>query len=75
MNNERRGCLAGLLELTLLTVGFNWLEEHLGFGRGCSCTGCGCGFLLLILFILFACGIIFGTNWTKLDILPGWPGF
>lgn len=64
MNEERPGCLSGLLKLFLLTVLFEWLEERFGFGRGCSCTGCGCGVILLLLFLLFACSIIFGTDWT-----------
>lgn len=73
MYEERPGCLSGLLKLTLLTIAFNWLEENFGFGRGCSFTGCGCGCLLLVLFVIFACGIIFGTDWTKLgfNVLDG----
>ena len=64
MGNDRRGCLAGLLELFLLNTLFDWLQKNFGFGRGCS--GCGCGIIFLILFILFACGIISGTDWFKL---------
>ncbi len=69
MQEERPGCLWGILKLFLLTVIFEWLEEHFGFGRGCSCSGCGCGLLLLLLFILFACSIIFGTDWTHMRAL------
>lgn len=65
MGDNRRGCLAGLLELFVLDKVFDWLQRNFGFGRGCSCSGCGCGIILLILFILFACGIIGGIDWTK----------
>jgi hypothetical protein len=64
--NDRRGCLEGLLEITLLAALFDWLQDRFGFGRGCSCTGCGCGVILLILFVIFACGIITGTDWFRL---------
>lgn len=73
MGDDRRGCLEGLLELTLLTIAFQWLEDRFGFGRGCSCSGCGCGCLLLILFILLACSIIFATDWTRLEIINALP--
>ncbi len=63
---ERQGCLQGLLELFLLDALFNWLEQRFGFGRGCSCSGCGCGVILLVLFVIFACSIIFNTNWFQL---------
>ena len=66
MNNDRRGCLEAFLELTLLSVVFDWLQDRFGFGRGCSCSGCGCGLILLLLFIIFACGIITGTDWLRL---------
>ena len=59
--DERPGCLGGL---------FDFLQDNFGFGRGCSCTGIGCGFLLLILFILFACQILLGTDWTRLIPMP-----
>jgi len=67
---REQGCLEGLLELFLLTAAFDWLEKRFGFGRGCSCTGCGCGVILLILFVLLACGILTGTDWTRLTMLP-----
>ncbi|NPA91353.1 MAG: hypothetical protein GXO55_07900 [Chloroflexi bacterium] len=70
MNEERPGCLSGLLKLTLLSAFFVWTEEKFGFGKGCSCTGCGCGLILLFLFILLLCGILFGTDWTHLSVLP-----
>ena len=63
MGDDRRGCLAGLLELFLLNTLFDWLQKNFGFGRGCS--GCGCGIIFLILFILFSCGIIGGIDWFK----------
>jgi hypothetical protein len=65
MNDNRGGCLQGLLELFLLDTLFNWLERQFGFGRGCSCSGCGCGVIFLIVFILMACSILTGTNWLK----------
>jgi hypothetical protein len=63
MFDDRSGCLGGLLKLFLLDRLFDWLQDRFGFGRGCSCTGCGCGVMLVILFLIFACGIIFSTNW------------
>lgn len=63
--NERPGCFSGLIKLLLLNWLFDWLQERFGFGRGVSCTGCGCGFILLILFLIFACSIITGTDWTS----------
>ncbi len=70
--NRRGGCLEGLLKLFLLDLVFDWLQNRFGFGRGCSCTGCGCGVILFILFLVFACQIIFGTDWTRLTLLvPG----
>ena len=67
--NQRGGCLEGLLKLLLLDLVFDWLQDRFGFGRGCSCTGCGCGVLLFILFLVFACQIIFSTDWTHLTLL------
>ncbi len=66
MNDNRGGCLQGLLELFLLNTLFDWLQRQFGFGRGCSCSGCGCGIILLILLILFSCGIIGNIDWFKL---------
>ncbi|MBP7694804.1 MAG: hypothetical protein KA764_22970 [Anaerolineales bacterium] len=66
MRNERQGCLAGLLELFLLNRVFDWLQARFGFGRGCSCTGCGCGVVLTLIWAIIACGILTGTDWTKL---------
>ena len=63
---RRQGCLAGLLELALLSAVFDWLEDNFGFGRGCSCSGLGCGVIILVLFMVMACGIISGTNWFRL---------
>ena len=63
--NDRPGCLSGLMKLFFLNVIFDFLQDRFGFGRGVSCTGCGCGCLLLILFIIFACSILTGTNWTS----------
>jgi hypothetical protein len=64
--NARPGCLSGLLKLFLLDWLFDWLQHRFGFGKGVSCTGCGCGFILLVIFLVFACQIIFQTNWFKL---------
>ena len=63
--NDRRGCLAGLLQLLLLDKLFDWLQKNIGFGRG-GCFGFGCGFILLIIFILIACGVITNTDWLSL---------
>ena len=67
---DRDGCLEGILKLFLLTALFDWLEDRFGFGRGLSCGGCGCGIVLLVIFVIMACGIIGGTNWTRLGIGP-----
>jgi hypothetical protein len=64
--NNRPGCLSGFLKLFFLEWLFDWLEHRFGFGRGASCSGCGCGFILLIIFLVFACQIVFQTNWFKL---------
>lgn len=58
---ERPGCLSGILKLVLLGWLFDWLQDNFGFGRGC--LGSGCGVILFFLFIIFACSIVFGTNW------------
>ena len=68
---EQRGCLEGLLQLFLLTAAFDWLEKRFGFGRGCSCSGFGCGIILLVVFVILACGIVTGTDWTRLQLI--WP--
>jgi len=60
--SRRQGCLEGLLQLLLLNVVFDWLQDHLGFGRG-GCSGCGCGLILLLIFLALACRIIFNTDW------------
>lgn len=70
--NERPGCLGGVLRLALLTWLFDFLEDRFGFGRGCSCTGIGCGCILLILFLIFACQILFQTDWTRLIPVGLW---
>jgi hypothetical protein len=59
--NERPGCLGGLLRLFILKEVYEWLQNNLGFGRGC--LGAGCGIIFFILFVAFLCSIIFGTNW------------
>jgi hypothetical protein len=66
MYQREPGCLSGLLKLTFLTWIFDAMQKRFGFGKGASCTGCSCGMILLILFILFACSIIFNTNWTQI---------
>jgi uncharacterized membrane protein YtjA (UPF0391 family) len=63
--NERPGCLSGLLKLAFLNVVFDWLQEKFGFGRGVSCTGCGCGVILLVIFLILACSVVTGTDWTQ----------
>ncbi|MBI5878233.1 MAG: hypothetical protein HZB53_11340 [Chloroflexi bacterium] len=66
MNDNRRGCLGGLLELFLLTTLFDWLQDRFGFGRGCSCTGIGCGLIILLFFICALCSIVTGVDWTRI---------
>ena len=65
---DRPGCLTGLLELAFLNWIFDALQERFGFGRGCSCSGIGCGLIIAIVFVILACGILTGTDWTKLSI-------
>jgi hypothetical protein len=56
----------GLVKVDFPYLDFDAMQKRFGFGKGASCTGCGCGMILLILFILFACSIIFNTNWTQI---------
>ncbi len=63
--NQRPGCLSGLLKMAFLTWIFDWLQDRFGFGRGASCGGCGCGLILLIIFLILACSILTGTNWSS----------
>lgn len=65
MNDNRPGCLAGLLQFFLLNTVFDWLQERFGFGRGCSCAGCGCGVILALVWAIIACGILTGVDWTR----------
>jgi len=44
---------------------FKVLQEKFGFGRGVSCTGCGCGVILLVIFLVLACSVVTGTDWTQ----------
>jgi hypothetical protein len=62
---DRPGCLSGLLELFLLDKLFDWLQDSFGFGRG-GCCGCGCGMILLVIFLMIACSILTGTDWTRI---------
>lgn len=59
---ERPGCLGGILRLVALGWLFDWLNDNVGFGRG-GCSGVGCGIILLLIVSIFACSILFGTNW------------
>ncbi len=59
---ERPGCLGGILRLVALGWLFDWLNDNVGFGRG-GCSGAGCGVILLLVASIFACSILFGTNW------------
>lgn len=61
VRDDRPGCLAGLLKLFALGAIYDWLQDNVGFGRGC--LGVPCGIILLILLVVFGCSIIFGTNW------------
>ncbi|NUQ36709.1 MAG: hypothetical protein HUU23_02715 [Caldilineales bacterium] len=66
MDDRDAGCLSGILKLAFLTWIFDWLQDNFGFGKGCSISGCGCGFIFLCLFLIFACSILFGTDWTAI---------
>lgn len=63
IDDERPGCLGGIVRLLALTWIVDWLQDNFGFGRGCC--GVPCGIVLVLLFIGFACSIIFGTNWLE----------
>jgi hypothetical protein len=65
MGRNRQGCLSGLLQLGFLSWIFDWLQGRFGFGRGASCSGIGCGVIMLCLFLIFACMILSGTDWTS----------
>jgi len=67
VRSRKQGCIAGLLQLLMLDVLFDWLQRRFGFGRGCSCTGIGCGFILLILFIALSCQVVLQTNWLQIS--------
>jgi hypothetical protein len=60
-DDERPGCLSGLLKLFIAKQVYDWLQENLGFGRGC--LGAGCGLVFFVIFVGFVCSVIFGTNW------------
>ena len=62
MQNQKPGCLSGLLKLFLLDKLFDWLQKKFGYKSG-SCMGCGCGFILMLIFLALAASIIFGTDW------------
>ena len=64
--DDRSGCLGGLLQLFLLKQLFDWLQKTFGYQRG-GVIGCGCGTILLILFIMIACSTFFGTDWFRLS--------
>ncbi len=70
MNDDRPGCLGGLLRLALLAWLFEFLEERFGFGKGCSCSGVGCGVVFLVLFVILACYILATTHWGHFAPLP-----
>ncbi len=70
MNKERPGCLGGIVRLLLLAWAYEFLQERLGWGRGCSISGVGCGCLLLLLFLFLLCSILWGTDWTRLTWYP-----
>ncbi len=63
---DRPGCLTGLLEMAFLSWIFDALQDRFGFGKGCSCSGCGCGVILLLVFLLIACSILSGTDWSRI---------
>jgi len=65
MNDNRPGCLGGLLRLAVLKWLFGFLQDRFGYGKeDKSCSSIGCGTLLLILFILMVCYVLFNTDWT-----------
>ena len=65
MSDDRRGCLAGLLEMFMLKSVYDWLQRNFGFGKGCM--GFGCGIIFLCLFLFFFCQIVFGIDWFRLS--------
>ncbi|MBN1284520.1 MAG: hypothetical protein JXB47_03900 [Anaerolineae bacterium] len=70
-DDDRTGCLGGLLKLLLLGWLFDWLQDNFGFG--CGLPGCGCGIIFTILFFILACGIVCSTDWLRL--FPAAPVF
>jgi len=65
MENQKSGCLSGLMKLFLLDKLFDWLQERFGYKSG-SCMGCGCGLILMVIFLSLAASIVFGTDWFRL---------
>jgi len=64
--DNRKGCLEGLLQIGVLSALFGWSQKKFGFGRGASCTGCAFGIILLIVFLILLCNILGGTDWFSL---------
>lgn len=64
--DRRPGCLSGLMQLVMLKWLFDWLQQQFGFGRKQSCFGVGCGMILFVIFVVAACSILTGTNWTDI---------
>lgn len=62
MIEEKPGCLGGLARFAILGWVFDWLQDNIGYGRG-GFMGNSCGCVLVVVAVLFACGILFGTNW------------
>ena len=60
MNDDRQGCLSGLLQLFLVKKVYDWSQRKFGYGNGIF--GCGCGCLLLIIFIIVVISILTNTN-------------
>jgi hypothetical protein len=53
-----------VLKLFIAKQVYDWLQENLGFGRGC--LGAGCGVVFFVIFVGFICSVIFGTSWFDL---------
>lgn len=68
-NDDRPGCLMGLMELFALNKIYNWAQETFGAKSG-SCLGCGCGIVIFVIAIIVFCSIVFGTDWFDLTRLP-----
>ena len=64
--NDNQGCLAGILQLFLVSKIYQWGQKHFGSEKG-GCCGCIFGAVLFIIFISVVISIISGTDWLRLS--------